>query len=284
MVLAHAAEQPPSPAATATLNQELQDMKATLLQMQTQVQDQEQASVSAPQSAEILSAQDTASLTDALVLLDTALIGLESSLRTNEKVLTPDQKIAISSTLQGIGLNLSAMAQVFAGGPAQSPVAVAAPGVSKPVSPVTAAPAASAPMAAEAPSKSAPQVAASNPQPLENAEPQMAQVSSVARWGAWGWPVGVGIIIILIAGIWLWRAKKVKPVAQYRPDIKRDIVTPSSTKADPGSKSVVETVSQEVRPMQKPESRPATTPPSSVLTEKPMQASTSMPPTQKFKG
>ena len=44
-------------------------------------------------------------------------------------------------------------------------------------------------------------------------ETQVAQVSSVAPWRAWAakeWPVGIVIIVALLAAIWMWRGKEAK--------------------------------------------------------------------------
>jgi len=284
IVPARAAEQPLSPAETATLNQELLNMKATLLQMQTQLQVQ-QATAGEPktQPKTILSAQDSASLKNVFNSLGVVLAELQSSLMANGSVSSPDQKTAISSVLQNISANLSAINQTLAGVYKQNPsvVATANLGAQASIPPETAMPAVPTPIVAETPSQSVSQNTVSISQALENANQGMAQVSLAARWNTWGWPISIGIIVILIVVILIWRAKKTKPAVVRHQNIKKDTVVPLPTVIDSKSKSVAETVFPEARLLQqqKPESKPLVTPLSSTLAD----TSTQTPMTQKFR-
>ena len=194
-VAAHAATQPAPSSDAATLSQELAAMKATLLGMQGQLQTQSAVSPASLDGS--ATPQDLASLHEALASLSMTLADFQVSLKANRNAVTPAEKAAVAAALAGIRTDLSGMAQVLAGtgsSPSATPVAIARSAASG-----------NTPATKAAPSG----VAAGG----SDQEVQVAQVSSVAPWRAWAakdWPIGIVIIVVLLAAIWMWRGKEAK--------------------------------------------------------------------------
>ncbi len=200
--LAHAAQQPLSSADAATLNQELVSMKAALLRMQDQLQAQSVPSVAAVKKTD--TSAGLASLNTALISLRATLAAFQMNLRANGSAVAPAEKIAVRGALSGIGADLLGMQQILSETQMPSAVALARPGAS-------------------GNSVSAQQAAAANGSASlkeQDQGTQMAQVSAVAPWRQWAarnWPIAIGIIVILLAMIWMWRAKSAKSASGHAP-------------------------------------------------------------------
>lgn len=200
--LAHAAQQPLSSVDAATLNQELVSMKAALLRMQDQIQTQSAPSVVVVKKTD--TSADLASLNAALISLRATLAAFQMNLRANGGAVAPAEKIAVRSALSGIGADLLGMQQILSETRMPSVVALARPGAS-------------------GNSVSVQQAAAENGSASLKARDQgtqMAQVSAVAPWRQWAarnWPIAIGVIVILLAMIWMWRAKSAKSASDHVP-------------------------------------------------------------------
>ncbi len=279
-----AGQQTLSPAETAALNRTLENMKMTLLQMQDQLaakqnsNGQASANGSPAQTATaataVISAQDAASLRNVLTALGVVLSSLQSNAVINDSVMTMNQKTVMRSVLNGIGANLSSMNNMLAGNPARG------------VSAITQASGVSAPIVARVPSRSASGNAVSVPQVSDNANPGLAQIATTARWSKWSWPIGIAIVVILLAWAWFRREKKAQPVAlkNNRSPKKDAVIAQSSAGSGTGSGAKQNTVPQnfpkEQHPSPKIESKPAMSPLSSVVMGTPAQSQPVMP--QKF--
>ena len=195
---AHAAQQPLSSADAAILNQELVGMKTALLQMQDQLQAQSAAPVSVVKNTDVPS--DLVSLNAALISLRSTLASFQVNLQMNGSAVTPAEKIVVRDALNGIGADLVSMQQILTETRVPSAVALAGPGASG--NTVSAQPATSV------------NGSASLKAPDQGV--QMAQVSAVAPWRQWAarnWPIGIGVIVILLAAIWMWYAKSARSVS-----------------------------------------------------------------------
>jgi hypothetical protein len=271
-VPARAAGQTFSPAEAAALNQTLENMKATVLQMQSRLNGAQQNSEGQVQSVPvgIISVQDASSLKNVLASLSVVLSELQSSSMMNGNVITENQKTAMRSVLGGISANLLSMKDTLAGISPHNPPASAMAensGTNTQASPGKAT--ASAPTVAQAPNQPAPEnvVSASVPPVSENADQQLAQVSLATGWNKWGWPIAIGIVVIFIALMWFRRTKKTQPVvAKSYQNPKKEAVAQPST-----GTNVKPNFPEERQPLQEPESKIVMPPFSSVTIGTPTQ-------------
>lgn len=260
---AYAAERTISPAETATLNQTLENMKAMLSQMQAQAGAIQTNSAPVP----VLSSQDAASLQGTLTSLGSVLSELQSSSMIRGNTMTESQKTIMHSVLGGISTNLLSMKDTLAGVPVRTANLKKYASTGR----------ASAPMTARISNRSA----SGNTIPVQSASPrttfEMAQISMTAEWNKWGWPIGIGIIVIFLAWMWLRSGKKTKQIAAHNhQNVKKETMPRPLASAN-----IKPNVPRDPPMGQQPsksESRPALSPLSSVVTAQSAQASLS----QKF--
>lgn len=217
-IVASAHAQTASPALTpeqaAMLQQSLNALKTKLLLLQAQAAAQSGSQVSTPAvsgssltlGASMLSAQDIASLQNALTLLASALTSLQSELAANPQLAAGREGLVLSA-LKGIGTTLTAIGTTIGNTSAGSVAYSGTPKVSVTPSAGTSGPTAQAAPSA-GPSTQGAQgslIAPTTPAPTANATPETAQVQSIWSLKNLNWPLTIVIILVLaVIALWLF--------------------------------------------------------------------------------
>lgn len=202
-----------TPAEAATLQQSLDAMKAKLLELQTEANAQVNVPALPPTlNVATLSAEDKASLRNALALLASALTNLETSLAQNPQLATGREQ-AVLTALKGIGATLSSIGTTLGG---QAIAATPVPtSIASPVAQSAPAPSEGTMTPLADTSPAARESALTSP---ANASPATAQVGSSWSLKNLNWPLVI-VIVLVIAAVALWlfwpgeeeKEKKQKP-------------------------------------------------------------------------